>query len=167
MPPSPIPPIPPAPVPPAPTHAGGPVERHGALRVVDNKIVGAHGYPVVLRGMSFFWSQWMGQYYTEGEVNWLVDDWNCTLVRAVLGIHENSGYLQSPSIEKAKIELVVNAAIAKGIYVIIDWHDHHAEDHLNEAKGFFDEMASKYGSYPNVLFETYNEPLDVSWSGVI
>merc|ERR1740129_1411816 len=167
MPPSPIPPIPPAPVPPAPTPAGSPVEQHGALAVVDNKIVGAHGSPVRLQGMSFFWSQWMGQYYTEGVVNWLVDDWNCTLVRAVLGVHESSGYLQSPATEKAKVELVVNAAIAKGIYVIIDWHDHHAEGHVNSAKSFFDEMASKYGSYPNVLFETYNEPLDVSWSGVI
>jgi len=143
------------------------VEQHGRLRVAGNNIVGSHGDPVQLKGMSFFWSQWQGQYYTEGVVNWLVDDWKCSLVRAVLGIHESSGYLQDPGTEKAKVELVVNAAIAKGIYVLIDWHDHHAERHVNEARGFFDEMARKYGSYPNVLFETYNEPLAVSWSGVI
>jgi len=97
----------------------------------------------------------------------MVDDWKCSLLRAVLGIHESSGYLQDPGTEKGKVELVVNAAIAKGIYVLIDWHDHHAEWHINEAKGFFTEMASKYGNYPHVLFETYNEPLAVSWSGVI
>merc|ERR1719384_250505 len=158
-------PAPPSPTPgPQPT---GPVAQHGRLRVSGNNIVGEHGDPVQLKGMSFFWSQWQGQYYTEGVVNWLVDDWRCSLVRAVLGIHESSGYLQDPGTEKAKIELVVNAAIAKGIYVIIDWHDHHAENHVNQAKGFFDEMARKYGGYPNVLFETYNEPLGVSWSGVI
>merc|ERR1719384_1629713 len=158
------------PAPPTPTpgtQPTGPVAQHGRLRVSGNNIVGEHGDPVQLKGMSFFWSQWQGQYYTEGVVNWLVDDWRCSLVRAVLGIHESSGYLQDPGTEKAKIELVVNAAIAKGIYVIIDWHDHHAENHVNQAKGFFDEMARKYGSYPHVLFETYNEPLGVSWSGVI
>jgi len=163
--PSPGPMPPPGPVPPPP--AGTPVSQHGRLSVAGNNVVGEHGDVVQLKGMSFFWSQWQGQYYTEGVVNWLVDDWKCSLVRAVLGIHESSGYLQDPNTEKAKIELVVNAAIAKGIYVLIDWHDHHAEWHINEAKGFFDEMARKYGSYPNVLFETYNEPLAVSWSGVI
>jgi len=137
------------------------------LSVAGNNVVGEHGDPVQLKGMSFFWSQWQGQYYTQGAVNTLVDDWGCTLLRAVLGIHESSGYLQDPGTEKAKVEVVVNAAIAKGIYVIIDWHDHHAENHVNEAKAFFTEMAQKYGSYPHVLFETYNEPLAVSWSGVI
>merc|ERR1719254_75024 len=161
------PPPPPTPGPtPAPTSGGTPVEQWGRLRVEGNNIVAENGDVVQLKGMSFFWSQWQGQYYTEGAVNTLVDDWGCTLVRAVLGIHESSGYLQDPGTEKAKVELVVNAAIAKGIYVIIDWHDHHAEWHVNEARGFFTEMASKYGGYPNVLFETYNEPLAVSWSGV-
>jgi len=143
------------------------VAEHGRLSVAGNNVVGEHGDPVQLKGMSFFWSQWQGQYYTQGVVNWMVDDWKCSLLRAVLGIHESSGYLQDPGTEKGKVELVVNAAIAKGIYVLIDWHDHHAEWHINEAKGFFTEMASKYGNYPHVLFETYNEPLAVSWSGVI
>merc|ERR1719336_1669161 len=58
-------------------------------------------------------------------------------------------------------------AINKGIYVIIDWHDHHAENHVSEATAFFDEMARKYGGRDHVIFETYNEPLGVSWSGVI
>merc|ERR1719410_1381219 len=158
-------PSPAAPTPAAP--AGSPVEQHGRLSVAGNEVVGENGDTVQLKGMSFFWSQWQGQYYTTGVVNWMVDDWKCSLVRAVLGIHESSGYLQDPGTEKAKIELVVNAAIAKGIYVLIDWHDHHAEWHINEAKAFFTEMAQKYGSYPHVLFETYNEPLAVSWSGVI
>jgi len=146
---------------------GSPVAEHGRLTVAGNNIVGEHGDTVQLKGMSFFWSQWQGQYYTQAVVNSLVDDWNCTLVRAVLGIHESSGYLTDPGTEKGKVELVVNAAIAKGIYVIIDWHDHHAEEHVEEAKEFFGDMARKYGSHPNVIFETYNAPLAVSWSDVI
>jgi len=151
----------------APAPAGSPVEQHGSLRVVDNKIVDAHGSPVRLQGMSFFWSQWMGQYYTEGVVNWLVDDWKCSLVRAALGIHGTAGYLVDPEANKARVELVVNAAIAKGIYVIIDWHDHYADEHVNESMAFFVEMARKYGRLPNVLFEPFNEPLTQSWPDVI
>jgi len=60
------------------------------LSVAGNNVVGEHGDIVQLKGMSFFWSQWQGQYYTEGVVNWLVDDWKCSLLRAVLGIHESS-----------------------------------------------------------------------------
>merc|ERR1719226_267705 len=80
---------PPAPVPLAP--AGTPVAEHGRLSVAGNNVVGEHGDPVQLKGMSFFWSQWQGQYYTQGVVNWMVDDWKCSLLRAVLGIHESSG----------------------------------------------------------------------------
>jgi hypothetical protein len=53
------------------------------------------------------------------------------------------------------------------MYVIIDWHSHHAEDHRQGAIDFFREMAQTYGNTPNVIYEIYNEPLQISWSGVI
>jgi len=150
----------------APTPGMTPVERHGKLRVQGNKIVDQNGQPVQFGGMSFFWSQWQGQYWNAATVGFLADNWKCTLVRAAMGI-ESGGYLENPNGEKAKVMAVVDAAIAKGIYVIIDWHDHHAENHVQQAKTFFTEMAQRYGQYPNVIFETYNEPLQVDWSGVI
>jgi len=69
--------------------------------------------------------------------------------------------------ETAKIETVIQACIDLGIYVIIDWHNHHAEQQPEVAKAFFKLMAQKYGSYPNVIYEIYNEPLDISWSQVL
>ena len=57
------------------------VEQHGALRVSGNDIVGSHGSPVLLRGMSMFWSQWMGKYWNADVIRWLAEDWKCTVVR--------------------------------------------------------------------------------------
>jgi len=51
--------------------------------------------------------------------------------------------------------------------VIIDWHSHHAEDHQAEAVAFFTEMAQTYGNQNNVIYEIYNEPLQVDWSTTI
>jgi len=140
------------------------VEQHGALRVQGNRIVGKHGKPVTLRGMSLFWSQWIGKYYNRDAVRWLRDDWRCTLTRAAMAI-EHGGYLENPKQEVAKVAAVVDAAIAAGIYVIIDWHDHNAHQHTEKAQEFFGEMARRYGKTPNVIYEIFNEPLDkVSWS---
>ncbi|MGK9368345.1 glycoside hydrolase family 5 protein [Melioribacter sp. Ez-97] len=142
------------------------VELIGPLKTAGNRIVGKADTAVVLRGMSLFWSQWGGKYYNEECVRWLRDDWKCTIVRASVGI-ESGGYLSNPDAEMQKAETVINAAINLGIYVIVDWHDHHAENHLEEAKEFFKTIAQKYGDRPNLIYEIYNEPMQVSWSKVV
>lgn len=141
--------------------AGGnptPVEKHGQLRIDGIHMVDKEGAPVQLRGMSMFWSQWMGKYYNKSTVKWLKKDWKCTVVRPAMGI-EKGGYLENPKIEKAKVEAVVKACIKEGLYVIIDFHSHEAHEHPEKAKEFFGEMAKKYGAYPNIIYEIYNEPL--------
>jgi endoglucanase len=110
-----------------------------------------------------FWSQWMPQFWNAGVASWLKTDWHVTLIRAAMAV-ENGGYLQNPGAEKAKLEAVVQGCIDAGIYVIIDWHDDNADSHVNEAKAFFGEMAEKYGNFPNVLFETWNEPHQIDWT---
>jgi len=156
---------PPPPATPAPVNNA--VETYGQIKVQGNIIIDKNGQPVQLRGMSLFWSQWMGKYYTPETVKWLKDDWRCTMVRAAMAIEEGDGYLKNPELEKQKVITVVDAAIAQGLYVIINWHDHHAERNVTQAKAFFSEMAQKYGDKPNVIYEIYNEPLDVSWKDVI
>jgi len=136
------------------------------LSVQGNRIVDQSGQPVQLKGMSMFWSQWSGNYWNANLVNWLAEDWKVSLIRCAMGVEEG-GYLDNPSAEKAKLETVVNASIAAGIYVMIDWHAHYAENSIPQARSFFDEMSRKYGTYPHVLWETYNEPIEQDWAGVI
>jgi endoglucanase len=149
----------------APLLAETPVERHGSISVQGNRIVDKTGQPVMLRGMSLFWSQWMGKYYTPEVVRWLRDDWNVNVIRAAVAVHQG-GYMANPKAEMRKLEAVLDAAIANGIYVIVDWHAHEAEP--KAAADFFGKVAKKYGRYPNIIYETYNEPLPKhGWADVL
>ncbi len=139
------------------------VERHGALRTVGNQVVDWKGRPVVLRGMSLYWSQWKGQFYNHSCVQWLRDDWKCSVVRASMAV-ESGGYLTNPEKESAKIKAVIDACIDLGIYVIVDWHDHHGQRHTAQSIAFFEDIARQYHEKPNIIYEIYNEPLRVSWA---
>jgi endoglucanase len=138
------------------------VSKHGALRVEGNRVVDKDRQPVQLRGMSLFWSQW-STFYTAKNVDVMADDWKATVVRAALGVENDGGYLAAAQANVAKVRAVVDRAIARDIYVIIDWHDHHAQEHVAQATTFFEEMAKAYGKQPHVLFEVYNEPMDTTW----
>jgi endoglucanase len=142
------------------------VDMYGYLKVRGNQIVNEDGKPVALRGMSFFWSQWMGKYYNYNCVKWLRDDWKCTIVRAALGVSPD-GYLANRDIEKEKVKTVIDACLDLGIYVIVDWHSHNAHKETSEAIEFFKEIATLYGDKPNIIYEIYNEPEKVSWKEII
>jgi endoglucanase len=142
------------------------VEKHGQLRIQGNKMVDKNGNPVILRGMCLYWSQWKGQFYNAECVDWLINDWNCNVVRASMGV-ENGGYLTNPSVEKAKIKAVIDACISLGIYVIVDWHEENAQKHVSQSVAFFEEIARDYGDTPNLIYEIFNEPLMVSWTSSI
>ncbi len=146
------------------------VGRHGRLQAVGNQIIDKNGNPVSLAGNSFYWSNdnWGGErFYRSEVVSWLKEDWNTTIVRAAMGVEDPGGYLDNKAGNKDRVKVIVEAAIEQGIYVIIDWHSHHAEDHQDDAISFFQEMATLYGEFDHVIYELYNEPLDISWSNTI
>lgn len=143
------------------------VATYGALSVKGNQIVGTDGKPASLTGPSLFWSNtgWgADRYYNADVVAYLQKDWNATIVRAAIGADKNGGYAADPEGNFAKAERVIDAAIAQGIYVIVDWHAHDAEKNPALAVSFFEKIATKYGKTPNVIYEIYNEPLqNVDW----
>lgn len=144
-----------------------PVKRYGQLKITGTQLVDNNGEPVVLRGMSFGWHNLWPRFYTKGAVKTLYKDWNCSVVRASMGVEKvngKDGYLQLPDWSKEKMKAVIDAAIKKGVYVIIDWHSHNIQQ--AEAKAFFTEMATVYGKYPNVIYEIFNEPDYETWDEV-
>jgi endoglucanase len=146
------------------------VERFGQLGVEGANLVDQNGRIIQLRGISSHGLQWAGKYANESVLEWLRDDWNMQIWRAALYLGEG-GYMTQKSI-KAKVDESVEAAIKLGLYVLIDWHVHLDQDprlYQKYAVEFFDEMAQKYGSYPNILYEICNEPngRQVTWTGAV
>lgn len=141
------------------------VKKHGQLKVVGTQLVDATNEAIVLRGLSFGWHSMWPRFYNEGAVSWLKKDFKCTVVRAAMGIEAGeSPYIKEPKFSKEKIEAVIKGAIKSDIYVIIDWHSHNVN--LEESKVFFDEMSKKYGKYPNIIYEVFNEPDYETWPEV-
>jgi endoglucanase len=144
-----------------------PVAVNGALKVKNGKIINKDGVQPQLRGISFSWSLWQGRkYYNPAVVNWLTNDFKVSLIRASMGVQPEHGYLQEPALQKELIVNVVDQAIKDGIYVLIDWHDHHSNQHLAQSKAFFAEISKKYARVPNVIYEIWNEPEAISWDTV-
>jgi len=141
-----------------------PVETHGQLHVSGGQLLGEAGQPAVLRGHAISWDNWWPQYHNADVVSWLRSDWCVDVVRPAMGIEPEGAYLENSDVSKARMTSVVDAAIANGIYVIIDWHAHDiAQD---EAIAFFSEMAQTYGGTPNVIYEVFNEPDMETWPEV-
>lgn len=135
---------------------------------MNGQIVNKNGVPPQLRGISLSWSLWQGRkYYNPAAVDWLAGDFKITIIRAAMGVEPAHGYLQEPDAQIQLEETVVDEAIKQGIYVLIDWHDHHSNLHLAQSKAFFTQMAKRYAGVPNVIYEIWNEPWGaISWDTV-
>ena len=144
---------------------GSPVDTHGQVYVSGKNMKDKNNATMNLRGHSFGWSSWWPQYWNASVVNWLADDFKVDIVRAAMGIDASPGYLTGDMTnQKNLVKTVVDASIAKGVYVIIDWHCE--AFHQAEAVTFFTEMAQTYGNNPNVIYEILNEPTTQTWAEV-
>nr|UNG40290.1 glycoside hydrolase family 5 subfamily 2 [Gaurotes virginea] len=144
------------------------VSVHGQLAVDGTQLVNQYGEPVQLKGMALFWSIWYPEFYNKETVQGVHTYCHSNIIRPALAIDtKDGGYLEDPEGQMALIEAVIEAAIEEDIYVLVDWHEVDVVLHLNEAKEFFDHISKKYGHYPNIIYETFNEPVDISWSLIL
>lgn len=150
----------------------GPVSTYGELKAKNGQLVGScpqyASTAVQVKGMSLFWSSgntYSTDFYTEKGINRMVDDMGVEVVRFALGAADekfnSSGRSYTTggeAFQKAMLKAVVNAAIDKDIYVIIDWHIESSSGYTSDAVKFFEYAAQEYGAYNNVIFEIWNEP---------
>ena len=161
----------------------GIVEQNGRLIAQGNKITSEKTREAIqLKGPSMQWSVtgWgSDKFFITETVDAMVDGWNAQILRVPLGLSVpcdkdpngcfETGYDFLPEENWNRVKTVADAAIAKDIYVIVDWHSHYAHLQTDAAIDFFTNanLAGKYGNIPNVIFEIYNEPTDtVSWQEV-
>lgn len=137
---------------------------YGQLHVEGTQLCDTNNQPVVLRGVSLGWSNEWGAYYNRKVVHNMAKDWNISLIRASMGVSARNCYLKNPEYAISCVTQVVDQAIKDGVYVIIDFHSHVLL--TKEASQFFDQMSKKYGKYPNVIYEIFNEPIKQTWPEV-
>lgn len=142
------------------------VSKHGQLSVKGTQLVDQNQQHLMLRGMSFGWHSMWPRFYNEKAVSWLKKDFKVNVVRAALGVEygEIKPYMKDPNFAKEKVYSVIEGAIKNDLYVIVDWHSHNIN--LKESKEFFDEVSKKYGQYPNIIYEIFNEPDYETWEEV-
>ncbi len=148
----------------APSSPATPVTHHGALSVEGNKMVNERGETAPLHGVSMGWHSSWPRWYNPDAVAEVVNVWEADVVRAAIGVHSRGGYLDNPEFAWECLEGVVEGAIAVGAYAIVDWHSHKIE--TAAAVKLFTQVAQKWGEYPNIIYEIYNEPVNDSWDEV-
>jgi hypothetical protein len=157
----------------------GPVSYHGQLKAVGSHLKNSDSTRnVQIKGPSLYWSTIAGApQYSKKTVDWFVENMDISVIRAAMAIKYwdnygqdpiydgmgNLGYLSSEddmakTVQLARIEDVIKAAILNDIYVIVDWHSHQAHKETADAKAFFVDIATRYQGVPNLIFEIYNEP---------
>jgi endoglucanase len=147
------------------------VQKNGRLQVIGNQLCNERGEAVQLKGMILMDVAWFGDYANPACFAWLRDDWGCTVIRAALYTQDSFGQPRALTQKKDMIK-AVDAAVAAGLYIIIDWHnlaDGNPMKYKSEALTFFREMAELYKDTPNVLYEICSEPNgdDITWSGIV
>lgn len=137
---------------------------HGKLSVNDTFLTNERGEKIQLKGVSYGWHNLWPRFYNASSVDVLTNEWNCTLLRASIGVELGGGYIDNSEEAVRCAIAVADAAIKQGVYVIIDWHSHGIR--TAEAKDFFTQMATRYKDCPNVIYEIFNEPVEDSWESV-
>ena len=152
------------------------VSRHGNLNTSKGYVCDASSNKVCLMGTSFYWSCSAPLWWCKETVDYLVDQYSVQIIRLPVAIapcgingQDRPGnpletwnkdcYYYRPEYTKKMVDEVVKAAIENDIYVIIDFHEHYAKEWVNLAQEFFSYFAKKWGKYPNVMYEIYNEPM--------
>jgi len=141
-----------------------PVKQYGQLQVKGAQLCDQQGQPVILHGLNLEWDTRWPRMYNKKYMKTLKREGQYPLLRLAMEVSEGNGYLAHPQQAMACLKPVIETAIKQNIYVIIDWHANSM--HTQEARQFFGEIAQRYGRYPHIIYEIYNEPIEETWTGI-
>lgn len=167
--------LPPAIQEPVPQPAAPPLP----LKVVGATVENSAGQPVWLRGVNCASMEWTndGEGHILQSVRTAVEEWHANIVR--LPLNQDRWFGKAPGQSdggrsyRALVHQLVGQTAADGAYILLDlhWSDmdqwgQNIGQHLMPDQNsvlFWKSMARAYRNRPNVLFDLYNEPHDVSW----
>ena len=132
-----------------------PVKQYGQLQVKGAQLCDQQGQPVILHGLNLEWDTRWPRMYNKKYMKTLKREGQYPLLRLAMEVSEGNGYLAHPQQAMACLKPVIETAIKQNIYVIIDWHANSM--HTQEARQFFGEIAQRYGRYPHIIYEIYND----------
>ena len=141
-----------------------PVKQYGQLQVKGAQLCDQQGQPVILHGLNLEWDTRWPRMYNKKYMKTLKREGQYPLLRLAMEVSEDNGYLAHPQQAMACLKPVIETAIKQNIYVIIDWHANSM--HTQEARQFFGEIAQRYGRYPHIIYEIYNEPIEETWTSI-
>ena len=127
-----------------------------------------------LKGVSTHGITWFPDYVNKEAFETLRDDWGANLIRLAMYTDTGDSYGYCSGGDKdeilALVDKGVSAATELGMYVIVDWHilsDSDPNNHIDDAKEFFDKVSKEYAAQENVIYEICNEPNGgTQWSSV-
>jgi len=153
-----------------PRHCG----RHQAcagvprLKVVGTRLLNEKGDSVVLNGPSLGWHSNWGRFYNDSTVMAFRRNWDANITRAAIGAHTSGDVVNCFDADSvaamSRLYKVIDAAITYDMYIICDWHSHN--NTLPDAKRFFKAVTERYGNCPNIIYEIWNEPLEIPWQEI-
>ncbi len=152
------------------------------LHTRGKKVLNASGKPVWLYGVNIASLEWStdGEHIEES-VNRAINDWKVNLIRLPLAQDQWFGKMMNQTdggaAYRALVDKLVDTCAAGHVYIDLDLHWSDAGKWVNEggksgqhsmpdknSVAFWQDMATRYKNWPNVIFDLYNEPRDVSFA---
>lgn len=147
-----------------------PVAYYDSLSVLGSEIISSETKePVQLRGVSLGSankSNRGSEFYNAKAISSLVDVWNAEVIKAPLDFTSVDDFETDSAYYRTLYETVIQSCIAKGVYVVITWRSSSLNLSANEqviALSFFSNLAKKFGTEPNVIFEVFENPASYPW----
>jgi endoglucanase len=151
------------------------------LHTEGTKVLDASGKPVMLYGVNIASLEWRNDGdHVEESVNRAINDWKVNFIRLPLAqdrwFGKMTNQVDGGLAYRALVDKLVDTCASAHVYIDLDLHWSECGKWVNEGGilgqhnlpdknsiTFWQDMATRYKNFPNVIFGLYNEPHDAPW----